>query len=75
MGTPGPAPAVSAEEVLARLRERSDPCEPTTAPEVAAIFDVTDTTARARLNALVDEDELATKKVGARGRVYWIPGG
>lgn len=73
MGKPGPDPAVTAQEVLARLRERPDPCAPATAPEVAAMFDVTSTTARDRLGALVQGGELASKKVGARGRVYWIP--
>lgn len=60
-------------ELLDRLGERADPCEPITAPEVADLLDVSAPTARGRLNALVDAGELATKKVGGRARVYWIP--
>ncbi|WP_227380250.1 bacterio-opsin activator domain-containing protein [Haladaptatus halobius] len=44
-----------------------------TTTEVADEFDCTDRTIYNKLDALVDEGVLETKKVGARGRVWWRP--
>lgn len=46
---------------------------PVTTAEVAAEFDCTPRTIYNKLNLLVDEGDLETKKVGARGRVWWRP--
>jgi len=47
---------------------------PKTTPEVAAALDLGRRTAYNRLDRLVDEDVLETKKVGANARVWWQPG-
>jgi len=49
--------------------------EPRTTPEVAEALDLGRRTAYARLERLVEEDRLATKKVGASARVWWRPAG
>jgi PAS domain S-box-containing protein len=49
------------------------PGEPLTATEVSAALECTRRTAYDRLQALADRGDLETKKVGARGRVWWRP--
>ncbi|WP_336345521.1 GAF domain-containing protein [Halalkalicoccus ordinarius] len=49
------------------------PGTPLTTPEVAAEFDCTPRTIYNKLDTLVDDGALETKKVGARGRVWWRP--
>ncbi|TKR28328.1 helix-turn-helix domain-containing protein [Natronomonas salsuginis] len=49
------------------------PGTPFTTPEVATKFDCTNRTIYNRLETLVEDDVLETKKVGARGRVWWHP--
>ncbi|MFB6088022.1 MAG: ArsR family transcriptional regulator [Haloarculaceae archaeon] len=63
----------SLESVLAVFRARSDPARPLTANDVMEELSCSRRTAHNKLNALVDEGVLATRKVGARGRVWWIP--
>jgi len=58
-----------ADEFLRALVERHP--EPLTAGEVGEIVGAPRTTARNRLEQLVDADLVATKKAGARARVYW----
>ncbi|WP_327053563.1 bacterio-opsin activator domain-containing protein [Halomicrococcus gelatinilyticus] len=48
---------------------------PFTTAEVADALDCARRTAYNRLIALVERDLLETKKVGARGRVWWLPSG
>lgn len=48
---------------------------PLTTSEVAAELDVSRRSCYDRLDRLVDQGLLATKKVGARGRVWWLPRG
>ncbi|MDG5776581.1 bacterio-opsin activator domain-containing protein [Haloarculaceae archaeon H-GB2-1] len=64
---PEPAAVLSVCESLA------PPGTPLTTAEVAAEFDCTDRTIYNKLDALVEASELATKKVGARARVWWVP--
>jgi len=47
--------------------------EPLTSPEVAEALDCARTTAYKALQGLADAGRLRTKKVGARGRVWWLP--
>ncbi|WP_458190895.1 GAF domain-containing protein [Haladaptatus sp. NG-WS-4] len=49
------------------------PGTPLTTTEVAEKFNCTDRTIYNKLDALVNDGLLKTKKVGARGRVWWQP--
>ncbi|KYH26407.1 bacterioopsin transcriptional activator [Halalkalicoccus paucihalophilus] len=63
----------SPSTVLEEVDRLAPPGTPLTTPEVADGFDCTDRTIYNRLDTLVDTDVLETKKVGARGRVWWRP--
>lgn len=65
--TPATAAVLEAVEAL------GPPGTPVTAPEVAEKFGCTRRTVYNRLDALTDDGVLATKKVGANGRVWWRP--
>jgi PAS domain S-box-containing protein len=60
-------------EALGVFTEADAPCAPMTASEVADELDCARRTAYSKLEELADEGELETKKVGARGRVWWRP--
>ena len=64
---PTPATVLEAVDTLA------PPGTPVTTAEVAEAFDCTPRTIYNKLESLVDNGELETKKVGARGRVWWRP--
>lgn len=71
---PGGRPIeVSREDVLEVFQGLEDPAEPLTAPEIAERLDCSPDTARTKLQHLAAQDKLATKKVGARARVFWRP--
>ncbi|WP_435157579.1 GAF domain-containing protein [Haladaptatus sp. DFWS20] len=65
--TPSPATVLEVFDTL------DPPGTPLTTPEVAAEFDCTDRTIYNKLDSLAEEGNLETKKVGARGRVWWRP--
>lgn len=65
--------APSLARVLKVVDTLEPPGAPVTTPEVAAEFDCTDRTIYNKLEALVEVGSLETKKVGARGRVWWRP--
>lgn len=65
--------APSLDAVLDVIETLEPPGTPLTTREVAGEFDCTARTIYNKLEALVDEDVLKTKKVGARGRVWWRP--
>ncbi|SIR93357.1 PAS domain S-box-containing protein [Haladaptatus litoreus] len=65
--------ALSPARVLEVVDTLGSPGTPLTTPEVAAEFDCTDRTVYNKLEALVADGPLKTKKVGARGRVWWRP--
>lgn len=69
MSSTAPSPAA--------VRDVVDAIEPSGAPvttaEVAAEFDCTTRTIYNKLDGLVEDGDLRTKKVGARGRVWWRP--
>ncbi|GAA5060050.1 GAF domain-containing protein [Haladaptatus pallidirubidus] len=69
MSSPAPSPTT----VLDVFDTLGPPGTPFTTPEVAEEFDCTDRTIYNKLDTLVEDDILETKKVGARGRVWWRP--
>ncbi|WP_228842284.1 hypothetical protein [Halococcus agarilyticus] len=73
MGAPGSTRSVLPEDVLAVFDDRDDAAEPLTAPEVAEALGASRRTVFNRLDDLHDRGELASKKVGGRSRVWWIP--
>jgi len=64
---------VPVEEALATFERQPRPGTPLTAPEVAEALGCARRTAHAKLEALAERGDLRTKKVGARGRVWWRP--
>ncbi|MFC7136788.1 PAS domain S-box protein [Halobaculum litoreum] len=65
------------ERAVSRRRKLSvfegAPGEPFTSTEVAEAVGCARTTAYKRLRRLAADGDLRTKKVGARGRVWWLP--
>ncbi|MBV0903028.1 helix-turn-helix transcriptional regulator [Haloarcula salina] len=61
------------DAVLAVFDDRSDPARPLTANDVMDEIGCSRRTAHNKLNELVEQGRLATRKVGARGRVWWVP--
>jgi hypothetical protein len=61
----------SAAKVFDTVLEHRDPA--VTAPEVAKLLDCSRREALNTLTTLAEIGELETKKVGARGRIFWIP--
>ena len=74
MGDPGPDTKYTESEVLTIFNQRPDPYEPLTASEVAEEVGCSRATAYNLLTELSDKGNLDSKKVGARGRVWWVPG-
>lgn len=68
---PGRRPEFTDDEILAVFRSSSDPV--LTTSEVASQFDVTHRGVRDRLERLEEADQLKSKKVGARAKVWWDP--
>ena len=52
---------------------REDLARPVTASDVVDELGIARRTAHNKLNALVERGELETRKIGARGRVWWRP--
>lgn len=65
----------TANAVLETVDALGPPGTPVTTPEVADGFDCTQRTIYNKLNALVSDGVLQTKKVGANSRVWWRPVG
>lgn len=61
------------EDILGVFRDREDASEPLSAPEVAEALNCSRKTAYNKLVTLRDRDQVKSKKVGARSRVWWIP--
>lgn len=72
--TQGPTPTHTLEETLAVFDATETVGTPLTTSEVADTLDCARRTAYGKLEALADDGVLETKKVGARGRVWWRPG-
>ncbi|MGN8215459.1 HTH domain-containing protein [Halococcus sp. PRR34] len=75
MGEPGSTRGVPPADVLAVFEERDDPAEPLTAPEIADELNASRRTVFDRLEALRERGAVASKKIGARGRAWWVPTG
>lgn len=61
------------DEALAVFESRTDRARPLTASDVMDALDCSRRTAHNKLNELVEDGALETRKVGARGRVWWVP--
>lgn len=73
MGNPGPDPEYSLTDILEVFQSADDGCEPRTASEIADLLGCTRQTAFRKLEQLSERGKLKTKKVGAKGRVWWLP--
>jgi PAS domain S-box-containing protein len=69
MSSSAPSPAT----VLEVFDALESPGTPLTTPDVAEEFDCTNRTIYNKLETLVADGSIETKKVGARGRVWWRP--
>lgn len=59
--------------VLDIFDERDDSARPLTASDIMDAIDCSRRTAHNKLNELVEEGVLETRKVGSRSRVWWVP--
>jgi hypothetical protein len=59
--------------ILDIFDERDDRARPLTASDVMDAVDCSRRTAHNKLNGLVEEGVLETRKVGSRSRVWWVP--
>jgi PAS domain S-box-containing protein len=71
MGKRGPNPRISKDN-LKEIFESNQHGVPYTSNEVAEQLQCAQTTAYKKLQELVEDDVLQSKKVGARGRVWWL---
>ncbi|WP_120245253.1 helix-turn-helix transcriptional regulator [Halopiger aswanensis] len=67
------ADRIPATAALEAFDDREDLGRPLTADDVMDHLDCSRRTAHNKLNALVEDGTLETRKVGARGRVWWVP--
>jgi hypothetical protein len=67
------ADGIDPETVMDVFDDREDTARPVTATDVVDELGIARRTAHNKLNALVERGTLDTRKVGARGRVWWIP--
>jgi len=67
------ADRIPPERVLGVFEERTDRARPLTANDVMEALSCSRRTAHDKLNDLVDQGLLETRKVGARSRVWWVP--
>lgn len=61
------------EAALEAFEEREDRGRPLTAADVMEHIDCSRRTAHNKLTELVEDGTLETRKIGARGRVWWVP--
>ncbi|ELY61197.1 helix-turn-helix domain-containing protein [Natronolimnohabitans innermongolicus] len=64
---------IPASDALEVFESRTDRARPLTAGDVMEALDCSRRTAHNKLNELVEDGVLETRKVGARGRVWWKP--
>ncbi|MFC6823788.1 transcriptional regulator [Halopelagius fulvigenes] len=69
----GRKPRVTPEDVLDVFDAREDRAEPLTSNEVAEELPCTRRTALNRLHELNESGDVASKKVGGRSVVWWVP--
>ena len=64
---------IPAESALEAFDDREDAARPLTADDVMEAIDCSRRTAHDKLNELAAAGTLETRKIGARGRVWWVP--
>jgi hypothetical protein len=64
---------ITLDDVIAIFDEREDRARPLTANDVMDALDCSRRTAHDKLEALVEDGVLETRKIGSRGRVWWMP--
>ena len=64
---------IDPDTVIDVFAARDDAARPVTATDVVEELGIARRTAHNKLNALVERGTLDTRKIGARGRVWWIP--
>jgi hypothetical protein len=64
---------IPVSEVHEVFKQREDLARPVTASDVMDALDCSRRTAHNKLNELVEEGVLETRKVGSRSRVWWSP--
>jgi hypothetical protein len=67
------ADRIPLDSVLDVFAARADRAKPLTASDVMDALDCSRRTAHNKLNELEERGAIATRKVGARSRVWWIP--
>ncbi|MDB9235766.1 helix-turn-helix domain-containing protein [Halorubrum ezzemoulense] len=67
------ADGIDPETVMDVFDARDDAARPVTATDVVEELGIARRTAHNKLNALVERGTIDTRKIGARGRVWWIP--
>ncbi|WP_267640740.1 ArsR family transcriptional regulator [Haloarchaeobius amylolyticus] len=67
------ADRIPLEAALAVFERQEDRARPLTASDVLEELDCSRRTVHNKLNDLVERGDLETRKVGARGRVWWRP--
>jgi len=67
------ADGIDPETVADVFDARDDRARPVTAGDVVDQLGIARRTAHNKLNALVERGDLETRKIGARGRVWWRP--
>jgi len=72
-GTDTQSDRVPLTAVLEVFESRTDRARPLTATDVMDAVECSRRTAHNKLNELVEEGSLETRKVGSRSRVWWVP--
>lgn len=67
------ADGIDPDTVIDVFDAREDTSRPVTAGDVVEELGIARRTAHNKLNALVERGVLETRKIGARGRVWWTP--
>lgn len=64
---------IPVEAALEVFDDRDDRARPLTATDVMEALECSRRTAHNKLQELVERGDLETRKIGARGRVWWVP--
>ena len=67
------ADGIPPEWVLEVFEDREDSARPLTASDIADALGCSRRAAHDKLEELAEEGKIATRKVGARARVWWLP--
>jgi len=67
------ADGIDPDTVLDVFADRDDRARPITASDVVDELGIARRTAHNKLETLVERGEIETRKIGARGRVWWTP--